>query len=383
MKKIETTNKIYHYEIVNNEVSNNNFNTFITKIIELSKNRRVYMGMDLEFNSKTEIGSFQLNFNYNKKKDQYMYIINYDMLSDENKKLFFNNILLNKKIKKIMHGSHGLDLPTLIFSILKDEKYILKFVKSYYDIKFLCNYIAIKEQLAAKACGKYDMLYKFNIITEEKYIELENNKNSQEAIKDKYVNIKLLSPEFEKYMIYDVIYIIEVYKFFKIKLKDIYKLILEFNQLIVLDKLIYDTNTKYDVKYDVFNFYYKYKNLYDGININFIYLNDKNIQINTYFEQIFKKYNEQTDDFIINNKIVYNIVDLKTFILFYFKVILINYLIKKNIKIYKNKKNMLSNEEKNDIVKSYNELYNFIEKNKFNKILNVFKNFEKFISILL
>ena len=184
-------------------------------------------------------------------------------------------------------------------------------------------------------------------------------------------------------MIYDVIYIIEVYKFFKIKLKDIYKLILEFNQLIVLDKLIYDTNTKYDVKYDVFNFYYKYKNLYDGININFIYLNDKNIQINTYFEQIFKKYNEQTDDFIINNKIVYNIVDLKTFILFYFKVILINYLIKKNIKIYKNKKNMLSNEEKNDIVKSYNELYNFIEKNKFNKILNVFKNFEKFISILL
>jgi hypothetical protein len=32
--------------------------------------------------------------------------------------------------------------------------------------------------LAAKACGKYDMLYKFNIITEEKYIELENNKNS-------------------------------------------------------------------------------------------------------------------------------------------------------------------------------------------------------------
>jgi len=145
MKKIETTNKIYYYEIVNNEETNNNFNSFITKIIKISKNKRVYLGMDLEFNSKTEIGSFQLNFNYNKKKEQYMYIINYDLLSDENKKLFFYDILLNRKIKKIMHGSHGLDLPTLIFSILKDEKYILKFVKSYYDIKFLCNYIAIKE----------------------------------------------------------------------------------------------------------------------------------------------------------------------------------------------------------------------------------------------
>jgi len=43
-----------------------------------------------------------------------------------------------------MHGTHGLDLPTLIYSILTDENKILKFVKSYYDIKFLCNYLAIK-----------------------------------------------------------------------------------------------------------------------------------------------------------------------------------------------------------------------------------------------
>jgi len=106
-----------------------------------------------------------------------MYIINYDMLTDENKDLFFNKILLNKKVKKIMHGTHGLDLPTLIFSLLKNNKNILKFIKSYYDIKFLCNYLAIKLKLSAKACGKYDMLYKFNIITEEKYIELEKNKN--------------------------------------------------------------------------------------------------------------------------------------------------------------------------------------------------------------
>jgi hypothetical protein len=144
MKKIETTNKIYYYEIVNNDETNNNFNLFITKIIDLSKSKRIYLGMDLEFNSKTEIGSFQLNFNFNKEKEQYMYIINYDLLTDINKKLFFK-ILLSRQIIKIMHGSHGLDLPTLIFSILKDEKYILKFIKSYYDIKFLCNYIAIKE----------------------------------------------------------------------------------------------------------------------------------------------------------------------------------------------------------------------------------------------
>ena len=309
-----------------------------------------------------------------------MYIINYDLLTDINKKLFFK-ILLSRQIIKIMHGSHGLDLPTLIFSILKKNKYILKFIKSYYDIKFLCNYVAIKEQLAAKACGKYDMLYKFNIITEEKYMELENNKNNQEAIKDKYVNIKILSPEFEKYMIYDVIYLIEIYKFFKIKIRKVYKLILQLNQFIVLDKLIYDTNTKYNVNYNVFNYYYEYKTLYDGLNINFIYINGKNIQINTYFEQIFKKYNDQSIDYIIENKFVFNIVDLKTFILFYFKVILINNLVTKNIKIYKNKKDILTSEEKNNIVSSYHKLFDFINKNKFNKILNVFKDFEKFISI--
>jgi len=144
MKKIETNNKIYHYEIVIDNITNNNFNLFLKKIINLSKKKYIYLGIDLEFNSKTEIGSFQLNFNYNNKTDQYMYIINYDILTDENKDLFLNKILLNKKVKKIMHGTHGLDLPTLIFSILKDEKNILKFIKSYYDIKFMCNYLAIK-----------------------------------------------------------------------------------------------------------------------------------------------------------------------------------------------------------------------------------------------
>jgi hypothetical protein len=42
---------------------------------------------------------------------------------------------------------------------------------------------------------------------------------------------------------------------------------------------------------------------------------------------------------------------------------------------------MLTNEEKNNITKSCSELYNFIRKNKFNKILNVFEDFKKFISI--
>jgi len=82
MKKIETNNKIYFYEIVNNDLTNNNFNIFLKKIINLSKKKYIYLGIDLEFNSKTEIGSFQLNFNYNKKIEQYMYIINYDLLSD-------------------------------------------------------------------------------------------------------------------------------------------------------------------------------------------------------------------------------------------------------------------------------------------------------------
>ena len=117
MKQIETTNKVYNYEIVNNEETNNIFNVFITKIIKISKKKKVYLGMDLEFNSN-EIGSFQLNFNYNKDRDQYIYIINYDLLSDSNKDMIFNGILLNLKIKKIMNGSHSIDLPLLIFAIL-------------------------------------------------------------------------------------------------------------------------------------------------------------------------------------------------------------------------------------------------------------------------
>jgi hypothetical protein len=69
MKLIETNDKKYYYDIVNSEEMNNKFNHFLNKIIKKSQKKHIYLGMDLEFNSKTEIGSFQLNFNYDNDKE--------------------------------------------------------------------------------------------------------------------------------------------------------------------------------------------------------------------------------------------------------------------------------------------------------------------------
>jgi hypothetical protein len=59
---------------------------------------------------------------------------------------------------------------------------------------------------------------------------------------------------------------------------------------------------------------------------------------------------------------------------------LIRYLVTNKIDIYKTKNNKLSTDEKKQIINSYNELYEFIKKNKFKKIISVFENFELYIS---
>jgi hypothetical protein len=46
-----------------------------------------------------------------------MFIINYDLLNDFSKKIFIDDLLTNKKIKKILHDARPGDLPKLISNI--------------------------------------------------------------------------------------------------------------------------------------------------------------------------------------------------------------------------------------------------------------------------
>ena len=118
-KVIQTEIKKQYYLIVIDEKTNNLFSYFllyILKIINKNNKKKIYLAIDLEFNSK-EIACFQLNFDIGLKYSTFKFIINYDLLNDFSKKLFINDILINKKIKKILHGANSGDIPKLINNI--------------------------------------------------------------------------------------------------------------------------------------------------------------------------------------------------------------------------------------------------------------------------
>ena len=85
------------------------------------------------------------------------------------------NIIIDKlftsKIIKIFHGGESLDFPYLI-NVIKDPEKIYKFLRYSFDTKFLCEYYKSFKNEKQK-CNIYDAMLYFNVMTKEKYDELE------------------------------------------------------------------------------------------------------------------------------------------------------------------------------------------------------------------
>jgi len=202
------------------------------------------------------------------------------------------------------------------------------------------------------------------------------------------INIKNLSNELEKYIVYDVIYLIDVFKYFVNELKYAYKIVSEFNRLIIFDSIIdnLDKLNKIQIKYNFFNIYFKYKTVIDALNTNIVYITinkkKENMQLSKLFEKIFEKYNNQDKKKkYIDNKNIFFIENYKKFIQFYFKIITYNYIanISNNPIIYINKKIILPIDTKISLNNAFEELIDFIKENKLKIIKNIFKNYKKFL----
>ena len=394
-KIIQTETKKQYYLIVVDDITNDLFTNFLLYILKIINTKNIYLAIDLEFNSK-EIACFQLNFDIGLKHSTFMFIINYDSLNENSKNIFINDILTNKKIKKLLHGANSGDIPKLINNIFINKEQIQNFINSYYDTRFICEFLINKNQMTSKLCGIYDMLLKFNIINKEKYEELMINNHMMGEIKDNWIDIKLLSKEMEKYIIYDVVYLIDIFKYFKKELKNVYKLISEFNRIIILDTYSDIISQKLNIKY--FNISTNYKILYDSLNINFLTLKNKNNiilksidfnntkikpQLNSLFENIFNKYNEFNNNNLelLDQQYIYKINNYKKYIIYYFKIITFNYLCSiSNININIKNNSYISTDDINNIKQSYKDLYKFIDDNKYVKIKKIFNQYEEYIS---
>jgi hypothetical protein len=227
-------NKIYNILVVNNKKNEEYMYDIFDKI--LSKEKKVYMGIDFEFNkvSKThkDVALMQICLDYDDKDDKnvYIFIINPNNISNKQKLIL---LLISNNIYKILHGAESLDIPYIFDQLLIEKRYINLFCYNFYDTKFLCDYYNnIKsgtqdeilscseksETLLSRtddrviSCSIYDLLLEQEIITKEKYDELYKIEEDMGPIYLIKLDINNLSDKVLKYSLYDVLFLPELIK---------------------------------------------------------------------------------------------------------------------------------------------------------------------------
>jgi hypothetical protein len=192
--------------------------TNIIKTFNLSsqniKNKH-YLGIDYEFNkvSKTdrEVALMQINLE-NDSNDGYIFVLYPPELSKENNQILLD-LLTNKKIYKILHGSESLDIPYLFNQLLITKENIDNFCHGFYDTKYLCDYLHLESGVKGK-CSIYNLLADNKVITEKKIIDLEKIEQKTGPIYLIEIKIHNMSDHILKYAFYDVIFLPELLKKF-------------------------------------------------------------------------------------------------------------------------------------------------------------------------
>ena len=190
-------------EIINNFILNQNYNI----------NEGHYLGIDFEFNkvskSFREVALMQLCLE-NDSNIAYILII-YPPNLDNTKILI--DLLINKYIIKILHGAESLDIPYIFDQLLIDKNNIELFCNNFYDTKYLCDYYNFnKNKINGKGCSIYDLLIAQNIISKEKYDELDKIEERMGPIYLIKINIYKLNEALLKYSLYDVLFLPQLVK---------------------------------------------------------------------------------------------------------------------------------------------------------------------------
>ena len=335
--------------IVINKSEEQYFQDFLKRY--LNKNIRRIIGFDLEYNTPPKstnqraIAIFQLCF----------YLINFNFIIFYSPKIVSNEtndlmhqVLINKNIMKIGHGTDSLDIPAL-YTYLDDPDKCIKFTNTLYDTRFLCEYMNVITE--DKLCNIYFLLEKFKAVDKKQLIALEENSKKLGEFWDSNINITTLSEDLIEYSMNDALYLKKLLANMKRSMKDKfnYKLIVQVTRLVFLLKrniIKIDDFSKFNLYYsdDRIKLYDKFMNLYN-IFINKLDKKDSGVLTISYY-----KHN------------IIKILQLKYYL----------YIIKK-IRINKSKTTIIDKYDIEFIENIWNKLYKYlIEYSSFIKIIEQF-----------
>lgn len=284
-------NKINYFKNTDNLkiiVCINSFNiNYMLKFINTNNIR--YISIDYEYNKgKIRLGQFCINVNNIK----YIFIFDPRMFN-KNQEEDLINILINQNIKKILHGSETLDLPYILFELIKNKNKNILFLQTLIDTRMLCEYAKNVNQ----RCSIYYALLNTDLINQEKYNKLDSIEKSLGP--NKFIidwTITKLSKNKINYALYDVFYLEELYELLKNDIViDLFRITIINKYYKILDKCNIE-KSKAKI-YDKLNFTKIDYTRKTYINLICLYLSNNNKLID-----IFNKYNlDAIKDFFINN----------------------------------------------------------------------------------
>lgn len=199
-------NKTYHIIKCNNERQNDLFIAFSNYFATLSKldEEDLSICLDFEFNTRPRtIALMQITFEELDQHNLIFIVYPPDILDFE---LFIQKILINPKIKKIIHGSEAIDMPYIIDELLLDYQYISAFFENFVDTRYLCEYYMYDTETPAK-CSIYDLLLATQVISKHKYDWLLENEEKMGKLYEQNINIYNMSKELTLYSAYDTLYL--------------------------------------------------------------------------------------------------------------------------------------------------------------------------------
>lgn len=227
------TSKDYNIYIINDITKEKLFFDFLKGYYKRVHQMKSLIGIDYEFNNK-KIALMQINF-WQLNENGYIYILNPSKVNKQLLNYLIDNIICNKKIKKILHGSESLDIPYTFFELLNNDiNKISSFMYNFVDTKYLCDFYNADYDLDNK-CKIYDLLLNLKVIDKIKYDELMKNDENLGPIYNIHIDVYKLTDELIQYSLYDVIYLIDLY--YKFPKDDKYrKIIPQITKWIFLEK---------------------------------------------------------------------------------------------------------------------------------------------------
>lgn len=280
-------NKEYNIFLVkNNKDIDDMINFFI--LFKNDKKNNKYIGLDFEFNSSPDgkkIALFQINLEDSSNKAR-IYLFYPPDLNKENTNIL-KSLLMDSKIKKILHGAESLDIPYLFKNIFITSKERQLFCNNLFDTRYMCEYMHLDLKLNEK-CKIYSILLELKVITKDQYNNLLKNEEEMGPIYEVDIDVRNLDKNTMLYSAFDVLYLPRLLEQFPEN--DIYeKLIPQLTCFNFIDRyediftkpfsellnkannyFLFTSNNKKIKLIDVFNYYYFTRK---GIILHFMEIN--------------------------------------------------------------------------------------------------------------